>query len=244
MQSKKIFSYVACPNDIKVKRMVEILEAELPVRGHCVASLQDLFPLLADPNFHTDFITVYIEDFYTVENADSFQIIQTLDTLIKCTVYRPSPNSKPIKRTTKIVAVITDSTTVETLKDILEFDSIAYITPSGSKCSKYTMDEILDGVRNFIEYGERVPNSIKKMLKTKNTQKNNGKDTIRLTPRQKQIFDLITTRGASNKIIAKTLHISESTVKLHMGAILKKYNVKNRTQLAVFSQKNKSLSEV
>lgn len=60
---------------------------------------------------------------------------------------------------------------------------------------------------------------------------------IHLTTRQQQILDLIKERGASNKTIAKTLNIAESTVKLHVGIVLKKYGVKNRTQLALFSKK-------
>lgn len=54
-----------------------------------------------------------------------------------------------------------------------------------------------------------------------------------LTPRQQEISDLIKNRGISNKHIARYLSISESTVKLHLSAILKKYNLRNRTQLAV-----------
>lgn len=58
-------------------------------------------------------------------------------------------------------------------------------------------------------------------------------DVITLTPRQQVIFDLIRNRGASNKQIAKYLNLSESAVKFHVGHILKKYCLKNRTQLAV-----------
>lgn len=60
-------------------------------------------------------------------------------------------------------------------------------------------------------------------------------DNIALTDRQMQVFKLITERGSSNKAIAKSLGISESTVKLHLTEIFKKYGVRNRTQLAVFS---------
>jgi len=70
--------------------------------------------------------------------------------------------------------------------------------------------------------------------KTKSTREND----IVLTRRQSQILHLITTRGASNKVIARHLKISESTVKLHIGAILKKYGVRNRTQLALCSLGN------
>ena len=59
---------------------------------------------------------------------------------------------------------------------------------------------------------------------------------IKLTPRQEQIFSIVSTKGASNKTIAKMLNITESTVKLHMGQILKKFNVKNRTQLVAFNK--------
>lgn len=60
-------------------------------------------------------------------------------------------------------------------------------------------------------------------------------DNVTLTARQEQVFRLIIERGASNKAIAKSIGISESTVKLHLTEIFKKYGVKNRTQLAVFS---------
>lgn len=78
---------------------------------------------------------------------------------------------------------------------------------------------------------EQLPGFAKKKPKKQTSSE------LVLTTRQQQIFDLIVTRGASNKHIAKTLHISESTVKLHMSAILKKYGCQNRTQLTVFSQR-------
>ncbi len=58
-------------------------------------------------------------------------------------------------------------------------------------------------------------------------------EEIQLTPRQKEILNLICRRGASNKKIAQLLDISESTVKVHVSAILKSYRVRNRTQLAL-----------
>ena len=59
---------------------------------------------------------------------------------------------------------------------------------------------------------------------------------ITLTPRQQQIIDIVTERGSSNKTIARMLGITESTVKLHISGILKKYGVRNRTQLALFAR--------
>lgn len=56
---------------------------------------------------------------------------------------------------------------------------------------------------------------------------------VELTNRQYEVFNLVARRGYSNKQISKILSISEDTVKFHVGVILKKYGVKNRTQLAL-----------
>jgi two-component system response regulator DegU len=55
-----------------------------------------------------------------------------------------------------------------------------------------------------------------------------------LSPREMEILKLIT-RGLSNKEIAYTLGISHQTVKNHMTSILRKLDVEDRTQAAVFA---------
>lgn len=65
-------------------------------------------------------------------------------------------------------------------------------------------------------------------------KKKKNKVNLTLTPRQSQICKLIKDKGHSNKSIARILGITESTVKLHIGSILKKYGLKNRTQLVLF----------
>jgi len=56
---------------------------------------------------------------------------------------------------------------------------------------------------------------------------------IKLTARQEEVLDLVCKRGLSNKGVAKILSISESTVKIHVSAIMRAYGVRNRTQLAL-----------
>ncbi len=55
---------------------------------------------------------------------------------------------------------------------------------------------------------------------------------IPLSPREMEILEYVT-QGLINKEIAKKLGISQQTVKNHMTSILKKLNVKDRTQAAV-----------
>ena len=55
-----------------------------------------------------------------------------------------------------------------------------------------------------------------------------------LTKRERQVLALIA-KGASNKEIAKTLYISEGTVKNHVTNILGRLDVRDRTQAAILA---------
>ncbi len=56
----------------------------------------------------------------------------------------------------------------------------------------------------------------------------------KLTPREPEILVFIA-RGDSNKEIARTLDLAESTVKIHVQNILKKLSLSSRVQAAVFA---------
>jgi DNA-binding NarL/FixJ family response regulator len=56
----------------------------------------------------------------------------------------------------------------------------------------------------------------------------------RLTPREHEVLELIA-RGQSNKRIALALGISEKTVKTHVGHVLAKLGVTDRTQAALLA---------
>jgi NarL family two-component system response regulator LiaR len=56
----------------------------------------------------------------------------------------------------------------------------------------------------------------------------------RLTPREREVLVLIG-RGFPNKLIARELDVSEKTVKTHVGHVLAKLGVSDRTQAAVFA---------
>ena len=56
-----------------------------------------------------------------------------------------------------------------------------------------------------------------------------------MTERQRSVFDALL-EGLSNKQIARTLGISEHTVKEHVTAILGTFGVKNRLELVLSQQ--------
>ena len=55
--------------------------------------------------------------------------------------------------------------------------------------------------------------------------------------REAEVLECLT-RGEANKLIARKFDITESTVKVHIKAILRKIQLKNRTQAAIWAQAN------
>lgn len=161
---------------------------------------------------------------------------------------------------TKNQSLIEITNMIETFTRLLEFDHKVTVTLGVNLATPYQLvkdaqklkiDGIIPASRDFgIEetmkgcnaQWNNIPYWPKNILEQLSGYKkkkvtNLNRDDIKLTPRQEQILYLIQERGSSNKVIAKTLGITESTVKLHVGIVLKKYGVRNRTQLAVYSKK-------
>ncbi len=61
-------------------------------------------------------------------------------------------------------------------------------------------------------------------------------DVVRDLSRRELVVLRKLTEGASNKVIALTLVMTESTVKVHMKAILRKLRLQNRTQAAIWAR--------
>jgi len=65
----------------------------------------------------------------------------------------------------------------------------------------------------------------------------NGATRPTLSGRELEILSCLAS-GDSNKIIARSCRIAESTVKLHLKSILRKIHVQNRTQAAIWALQN------
>lgn len=64
-----------------------------------------------------------------------------------------------------------------------------------------------------------------------------------LSSREHDILQCLV-EGASNKVIARRLDITEATVKVHIKAILRKIRVSNRTQAAVWAISNTPMTQI
>jgi len=66
------------------------------------------------------------------------------------------------------------------------------------------------------------------------TRSQSNKAEVELSQRQHQILEMIAD-GLSYKEVGAALHLSENTVKYHMGEILKRLQVKNREQVVAYA---------
>lgn len=159
-----------------------------------------------------------------IEESNLFEIITMIETFAKLV---------GLNKKVSISILVNKTTSLNTVKEAQKSKIIGLIPDNND----FGINECLRGLQAQWADIPYWPRNIMNMLPgSKQELKKITDNEIHLTPRQKQIFDIVTTRGCSNKHVAKLLGLSESTVKLHMSAIFKKFNVKNRTQLAVFSK--------
>lgn len=101
------------------------------------------------------------------------------------------------------------------------------------------MDFLLDSIRRAAA-GESVMSAqmAGKLADTIRTPQPGSAKTAsnlgKLTPREREIIVMLAS-GASNKEIARTLDLAESTVKIHVQGILRKLNLASRVQAAVYA---------
>jgi DNA-binding NarL/FixJ family response regulator len=191
-----------------------------------LTALRELFPLLAKSGFRIDLIIFDLESLYNDAGTSIFDIISMVSTMSKCTLDKKTPN---------LAVLINNNTTAKVLDSINGTDIKGVIPRStwlGLAESEMAIADLLEGKTYMPKHIISLIKNRSKRSKAKPAAMPSG---ITLTPRQEQIIRLICNHGSSNKVIAKRLNISESTVKLHISAVLKKYGVTNRTQLALFA---------
>jgi DNA-binding NarL/FixJ family response regulator len=104
---------------------------------------------------------------------------------------------------------------------------------------------LLEAIRNVHSGRSYIqPNMTMELVKEFNrvTLHEKGKhNENNLTARETEVLGLIA-EGMINKEIARTLYISEKTVKNHISNIFKKLNVSDRTQAAIYAIKHNIMS--
>lgn len=129
---------------------------------------------------------------------------------------------------TKVIVVSTSEDS-RTIRTILAAGAKGYI-PKRSEVKVFN-----NALKLIIEGGSYIPPDLLENT-PQNTLSRRNIGVKALTNRQSQVLDLIA-QGKSNKQIAYDMGVSESTVKLHINALLRSLHVSNRTQAVITAQK-------
>ena len=223
MKTPVIYFHVGDPNNEKeindIKDTISVLEANVSANFIFVRTPQELIKTLISEDITTESALIVFRTGHCILNnisiEEKFDIIASVHHFVADKVkvrvapiiYAPMPKSF--------------------INDLKQHNIVGLIPAS----QKFNIEETIKAY-NALLAGEEYYTDIVIQSETRTAAKH-SQSTIKLTTRQSQILDLISHRGLSNKKIAQHLKISESTVKVHMSAILKAYGVRNRTQLAL-----------
>lgn len=126
------------------------------------------------------------------------------------------------------VLMLSGSASIQTMRQVLSLGAAGFVTKSSRS------EELLAAVQLVLGGGIYVPAEVD--LARQVLGNRNEEPTQLLTRRQMLVLRGLV-NGYSNKHIGQTLELSEETVKCHVTAILRHFNVRNRTQAVVAAGK-------
>ena len=128
------------------------------------------------------------------------------------------------------ILTITSSNEDDKVIAAIRAGSSGYILKDSSR------ERILFGLREVSQGRRFIPPEIgEKLVRALQTEQ---EFMTPLTTREQEVLTLIG-EGQSNLDIAKTLVLSDPTVRVHVSNIIRKLNLENRSQVAIYAQKNK-----
>ncbi|EWY36307.1 hypothetical protein N825_28970 [Skermanella stibiiresistens SB22] len=129
------------------------------------------------------------------------------------------------------IVVLADDVSVDLLRQAMAGGADGFLTKSVSP-------EALVQSLHLIMLGEKVfPTNLAAMLMDMTSQPSPPNWVRGLTTREREILQSLV-GGASNKAIANRLGITEATIKVHLKTLLRKLDVNNRTQAAIWAMNN------
>lgn len=115
-------------------------------------------------------------------------------------------------------------------------EELRHINIDGIICKSASQSSFTNAIKSILMGGHHYPpcSIVKHCKHITDTKLFPGT----LTKRQEEVLSLLSS-GKSNNEIAELLQLSEGTVKVHVTAIFRSLNVKNRTQAMLLAQQSK-----
>lgn len=169
------------------------------------------------------------------DGTAAIQAVRTLEpTVVLLDLFMPGPNGISVlgqikqDRPATEVLMLTSSTDDEHLLAAVRAGALAYLPKTAG------VDQVVASVRAAAR-GESVlePRIAARLVREVREITTRRKPLDALSPRELEVLTVLA-HGRSNREIAKTLSISEETVKAHVSNILTKLQLTDRTQAAIF----------
>ncbi|HET6229845.1 MAG TPA: response regulator transcription factor [Longimicrobiaceae bacterium] len=125
-------------------------------------------------------------------------------------------------------------------EDIIEFVNAGV---SGFILKDATFDDLVSTIRSVVDGAHVLPPEMTSSLFSQIAREAVGRtgaralEAVRLTPREREVIDLIS-EGLSNKEIAARLGVASHTVKSHVRNVMEKLALHTRLQIAAFANKS------
>jgi DNA-binding NarL/FixJ family response regulator len=135
------------------------------------------------------------------------------------------------------VVVLTTFVDRERVLDAVDAGAVGYLLKDADP------EELVRSIRAAAR-GESpfAPRAAQALLADRSDRSARGDPAAILTDREREVLRLVG-RGLSNKEIGRQLGISEKTVKAHLGAAFQRIGVRDRTQAALWAERNELLEE-
>ncbi|MBV7315367.1 response regulator transcription factor [Shewanella sp. NIFS-20-20] len=131
------------------------------------------------------------------------------------------------------IVIISAETNRQIILQTMTYGAVGFISKSASRQEiHHALDQILAGNVYLPAEIIRAPQDALAPVHRQQDQQISADMLYRLTRKQLLVLKAMA-QGTPNKLIASELNISETTVKSHVSAILKKLGVNNRTQAVV-----------
>lgn len=132
------------------------------------------------------------------------------------------------------IVVLSGSANLQIMRQVLASGAAGFVTKSG------VSDELLKAVRLVMDGGEYLPPELDIASATGASSMGEARST--LTNKQEQVLQELLD-GRSNREIGEALTVSEETIKSHVAAILRHFEVQNRTQAVVAAARSGYVSK-
>lgn len=130
------------------------------------------------------------------------------------------------------VIMLTVSEAADDLVDSLRAGASGYLLKNIE--TEVLLDSIRRAVSGDSVVSAEMTTKLVKGLRASTAPGGADEEKESLSPREREILGYVA-KGASNKEIARTLDLAESTVKIHVQHILRKLNLSSRVQAAVYA---------